>query len=87
MGKQTTIFEEIPYTFVEGAKPLVTNIPLAEFALFLEWSDQLSRDFNLPTVLYRCDDETLADVYGFAWTLYLSGMELKRIMADVRETS
>lgn len=85
MAKKGVKFLDIPLNFTEGAESLLSSIPLDEFNAYLDWTGQLSRDFDLMPVLYRCGDETLPDMYGYAWTLYISGVTLKRIMDQVKE--
>lgn len=87
MAKKGVKFLEIPPTFTAGAESLVHSIPLEEFHAYLDWTGQLSRDFDLLPVLYRCGNETLPDVYGYAWTLYISGITLRKIMAQVKEST
>lgn len=85
MKKGTYI--EVGRAFANEAAPQIPNILAAEYNDYLEWTVELSYLTKQAPNTYGVGGLPLPDVYGYAFTLYISGNALNNIMKRVRQTS
>lgn len=85
MKKGTYI--EVGHAFANEAKGQIPNIHAGEFSSYLEWIISLAYETDQVPNTYGIGGIPLPDIYGYAYTLYLSGCALNAIMKQIRQTT
>lgn len=85
MKKGTYI--EVGHAFANAAKVQIPDLHAGEFSSYLEWIISLAHETDQAPNTYGVGETPLPDIYGYAYTLYLSGYALSAIMKQIRQTT
>ncbi len=74
---------QIPYHLYMDFKALIGKCLNSEVRSFVQDAFELHDQCKDPIVLYKLGPQSLPDIYGYMYCMYLAGIPLRDIMASI----